>query len=213
MTDTEIINCPFCGKDVNINAIRCNSCGALFADPDLPDVRFKDFRVFIALEFLTFGLFGTLWFFINDRAINKLAENLKDKLKLNWLIGLLLLNLGMYFYYLSHSTRGLILSSLVAVQYLIFIALTYRVIRIIQKYTQKTYGVTLEYNPFYIFIFNILYLSHFIDTYTNRVIQVHEFFSIKSPQIIFLIILLLIIQFVFCLDTNVHHFYKWFFGF
>ena len=91
--------------------------------------------------------------------------------------------------------------------------LTYRVIRIIQKYTKQTYDVTIEYNPFYIIIFNILYLIHFIDTYKARVMQIHEHFNWKSPQIIILALLLLIIQFMACWNTNIHQFYKWLFGF
>ena len=209
---SEQVNCPFCGNMVDKNALRCPSCDALFDEPKLPDIKFQEFRVFIALEILTFGLFGTLWFFINGRKINKLTDNTSDSIKLNWLVGLLLLNVSMYIFYLTQITRHLVLSLFVVAQYAIFIALTYRVLRIIQKYTKKIYNVTLEINPYYIVIFNVLYLIHFVDTYTNRVMQVHEHFNPKSPQMILLIILLLIIQFMFCLDPNVHHFYKWLFG-
>ncbi len=209
---SEQVNCPFCGNIVDKNAIKCPSCDALFDEPKLPNVKFQEFGSFLALEVLTFGFFGTLWFFINGRGINKLTENTKDSIKLNWLVGLLLLNVCMYIFYLTQMTRHFVLSLFVVAQYAIFIALTYRVLRIIQKYTQKIYNVTLETNPYYIVIFNVLYLIHFIDTYTNRVMQVHEHFNPKSPQMILLIILLLIIQFMFCLDPNVHHFYKWLFG-
>jgi len=210
---SEIVNCPFCGNMVEKDAVRCPSCDAIFTEPKLSNIKFQDFGVFLALEVLTFGFFGTLWFFINGRSINrKLTDNLRDSIKLNWLVGLLLLNLGMYIFYLSQITPSYILSLFVVAQLLIFIALTYRVLRIIQKHTKKLYNVTLEINPYYIIIFNVLYLIHFIDTYTQRVMQVHEHFNPKSPQMILLIILLLIIQFMFCLEPDVHHFYKWLFG-
>ena len=182
---SEVVNCPFCGNMVEKDAIRCPSCDALFTEPKLPNVKFQDFGVFLALEVLTFGFFGTLWFFINGRNINRTyTDNSRDSIKLNWLVGLLLLNVGMYVFYLSQITPNYVLSLFIVAQILIFIALTYRVLRIIQKYTKNLYNVTLEINPYYIAIFNVLYLIHFIDTYTQRVMQVHEHFSPKSPQMI-----------------------------
>lgn len=210
---SEKVNCPFCNNLIDNDAYKCPNCDAIFKTPELPFVKFQDFRAFLALEVLTFGLFGVFWFFINGRAINKLAGNIKDNIKLNWLVLLLLSVLCSYIFYLFKFQTGYMLSILVFVSILVFIALTHRVIRIIQKYTLRVYGVEIEYNPYYIAIFNILYLIHFIDTYQDRVNQVHSYFNPKSPQMILLIILLLIIQFGVCLDPNVHNLYKWLFGF
>ena len=207
------VNCPFCNYDIEPDCKKCPNCGSLFSEPELPNIKFNEFRMFLALDILTFGFFGTLWFFINGSAINKLADGAKDRLKLNWLVLLLILNLGAYLFYLNDSLTGIPVSILVFLQIIIYMALTYRVIRIIEKYTEKTYGVRLEHNPYYIVIFNVLYLIHYIDTYAERVQQIHEYFDIKSPQMILLIFLLLVIQFVACLDTNIHSFYKWLFGF
>ena len=74
--------------------------------------------------------------------------------------------------------------------------LTYRVLRIIQKYTEAVYDVVVEYNPYYIVLFNIFYLVHFIDTYKNRVQNLHVHFDWKSPQGLVLILLILIIIFI-----------------
>ncbi|MBR1776855.1 zinc ribbon domain-containing protein [bacterium] len=209
----EKINCPFCGNIIDTDSTRCPNCAALFSEPELPNLKFKEFGIFLALNILTYGFFGTLWFFINGRSINKLSNNLKDKIKLNWLVGLLVLNFAAYVFYLNKPSAGIILSLIVFLQILIYISLTYRVIRIIEKYTEKNYGVTLEHNPYYIAIFNILYLIHFIDTYENRVLQTHEYFDAKSPQMILLIGILLILQFVACMDSNIHNFYRWLFRF
>jgi hypothetical protein len=206
------INCPFCGNIIEKDTIRCSKCGSLFSEPELPKIKFQEFRTFVALEILTYGFFGILWFFINCKSINDLCNTAKDRIKLNWLVFLLLINLGGYIFYISQFSNHFVLSAFVIAQILIFIALTYRVIRIIQKYTLNAYDTELEFNPYYIAIFNILYLIHFIDTYADRVNQVHEYFSMKSPQMIFLIFLLLVIQFMACLNTNLHSFYKWLFS-
>lgn len=208
------VNCPFCGAIVQEDEKKCPSCGSLFADPELVGLKFKEFGTFVALLVLTFGLFGVFWVIINAKAINNLVVNQKDKIKLNSLIAISFLDVGAYIFSLAkYQVSSFVFPILTILQCLIFIALTYRVLRIIQKYTLKTYNVNIEFNPYYILIFNMLYLVHFVDTYSNRVLQIHEHFNIKSPQMIVLIIILLIIQFVICWDSKVHQFYSWLFGF
>ena len=85
---SEKVNCPFCGNIVESDAYRCSSCGSLFADPELPNIKFKEFGKFVALLVLTFGLFGIFWIVINYNAVNKLTVNSKDKIKFNTLIAI-----------------------------------------------------------------------------------------------------------------------------
>lgn len=191
---SEKINCPFCGKLIDADALRCESCDALFKEPELPGLKFKELAPFLAIDVLTFGFFSTIWFFINGKAINKLTEGKKDCLKLNWLVTLLAINGGFYMFFFYRHAAFLALFTLL--QCIIYIALTYRVLRIIQKYTSRTYNVNIPFNPHYVLIFNILYLVHYIDTYKDRVYHVHEYFDWKSPQAIMLLILLLIIVFI-----------------
>ena len=40
---SEKVNCPFCGNIVEANAYKCQTCGSLFEDPNLPDIKFKEF--------------------------------------------------------------------------------------------------------------------------------------------------------------------------
>jgi len=208
---SEKVNCPFCGNIVEIDAYKCRSCGSLFADPELPGVKFKEFAVFVALLVLTFGLFGIFWVLINIKAINNLVVNPKDSMKFNVLILISVLDVAAYMCCLAFSQVANLVPYLTIIQCLIFMAITHRVLRIIQKYTQKQYDAVVEYNPYYIIFFNILYLIHFIDTYSNRVQHIHEHFNPKSPQMIFFIVLLLLLQFFLCWNTNVHLFYKWLF--
>lgn len=199
----EETKCPFCGNNVEVNAEKCPSCGALFKEPDLPNIKFKEFRVFLALDVLTFGFFASLWFFINYRAINFLTKTDKDALKFKWLVVLLLISLLVYVFYFG--TNEILSFFFGILQYGILIGLTYRVLRIIQKYTAQKYDVTLDFNPYYVFFFSVLYLVHFIDTYTDRVDNSHEYFDFRSPQGMTLIILLII----FALIIN----FKPYFGF
>jgi len=192
---SEKINCPFCGNLIESDTLRCEKCGALFKEPELPNIKFKELGPFLAIDVLTFGFFSTIWFFINGKAINELSESKKDCLKLNWLVLLLALNGGVYlFFFYQHAA---FLALLTLLQCIIYIALSYRVLRIIQKYTLRTYNVDVNFNPHYVVIFNVLYLVHFIDTYKDRVYHQHQYFDWKSPQAIMLIILLLILLFIF----------------
>lgn len=209
---SEKINCPFCGNIIDSDAYKCPSCDSLFTEPELPNIRVKEFAKFVALLVLTFGLFGIFWILMNIKSINALVTSKKDGIKFNTLIVVSILDVIAYIFCLASIHTINLVPFLTITQCLIFMALTYRTLRIIQKYTLSRYGVELEYNIFYIIIFNILYLSHFIDTYSNRVMQIHEHFNPKSPQMILLIIILLIIQFLMCWNTGVHNFYKWLFN-
>lgn len=198
----EKINCPFCGEMIDRDATKCTNCKSLFAEPELPGIRFKDIRVFLALLVLTGGLFSIIWFLVNAKPLTKLYKSATDKLKLNWLIILLIIDVAAF-------CSGLIKLSAAAITIAILIALTYRTLRIIQKYTRDTYDVTPEINPYYVYIFNILYLIHYIDTYKDRVLEVHEHFDIKSPAMITLIIILIAIQIFSIANPNVYEFYNW----
>ncbi len=202
----EKVNCPFCGNIINKNEIRCEKCGSLFVEPDLPNIKFKEFWIFLVLLVMTGGLFGIFWFAINLKSINNLVVNPKDKIKFNWLFIILLLDIVAIFALAKPQTL------FIAVMSITYIALTYRTLRIIQKYSIKTYDVIPETNPYYIWVFNILYLVHYIDTYTNRVLQVHTHFNPKSPYMLMLIILLLILQVINCMNPATHQFYIWLFG-
>ena len=191
---SESVNCPFCGNIIPKDALKCEECGALFKEPELPGIKFKELGPFIAIDVLTFGFFSTIWFFINANAINNLVSKPKDCLKLNWLVTLLAVNGGFYLFFFYKNPVWLLVFSIV--QIALYIALTYRVLRIIQKYTYRIYSVDVDTNPAYIILFNILYLVHFVDTYTARVQNRHEYFDWKSPQAIMLILLLLIILFI-----------------
>lgn len=190
----ENIICPFCNNSLTGEEIKCPSCGALFKEPELKEIKFKEVVPFGIIDILTLGFFSTIWFFINFKSINNLIGSNKECLKFSWLMFLLASNGIFYLMCLFNKPSMLVIFSVI--QCLIYIALTYRVLRIIQKYTLSTYETTLEYNPYYLFLFNIIYLVHFIETYTDRVFHTHEFFNIRTVQSIMLFIIFLILIFI-----------------
>lgn len=192
---SEIIKCPFCDNQIESDTLKCSKCGALFTEPDLKGIKFKEFRIFLALQILTFGFFGSIWFLINYKAINNLVTKDKDSIKFNWLIILLGLNLLSYILYLNNTNATFALIP-AGIQYLFNIALTYRALRIIQRYTKHVYCASIDFNPYYVVIFSVLYLVHYIDTYTDRVLNNHDYFDFKSPQGMTLIVLLSILAII-----------------
>ena len=202
---TEEINCPFCGNLIERNALECSECGALFKEPSLPNIGFNELIPFLVIDILTLGFFSTIWFYINGKSINDLAKN-KDGIKLNWLIALLVVNGGFYLFFFYHHATFLIAFS--ALQCLIYVALSYRVLRIIQKYTLQTYNTAIDFSPWYMVLFNVMYLVHFIETYPKRVEKTHVFFDWKSVQGITIILLLLVILFLLRFYNEIFLFYN-----
>ena len=125
------------------------------------------------------------WFFINKNTIKNLIIKDSDRKKFNRLLVGLLIVVGLYF--------TLILVPLATILMFIFnVALTYRTLRIIQRYTQNKYDRALDINPYYVFFFNVLYIVHFIDTYTDRTINTYDYFDFRTPKGFVLIVLLIL---------------------
>ena len=54
---TEQINCPFCGNLIDRNAIKCKNCDALFKEPELPNIKFKELAPFLVIDILLYNIF------------------------------------------------------------------------------------------------------------------------------------------------------------
>ena len=182
---SENIKCPYCDTLIENNIEICPNCKSWFIEPYLPSFKFANLRIFIILSILTLGFFNMFWFFINKNTIKNLIIKDSDRKKFNRLLVGLLIVVGLYF--------TLILAPLAAILMFIFnVALTYRTLRIIQRYTQNKYDRALDINPYYVFFFNVLYIVHFIDTYTDRTINTYDYFDFKTPKGFILIVLLIL---------------------
>ena len=179
------IKCPYCETLLEEGIEICPNCKSWFTEPYLPKFKFTEFRIFIALSILTLGFFNMFWFFINKNAINNLIIKDSDRIKFHRLLVGLLIVIGLYF--------TLILAPLAAIlMFILNIALTYRTLRIIQRYTQNKYTKVLDINPYYVFFFNVLYVVHFIDTYPDRVINTHDYFDFRTLKGFGLMVLLVL---------------------
>lgn len=183
------VNCPFCDTLIESDIDVCPKCGSWFKEPELVTIKFKDFALFCALQTISFGWFSSLWFLINYGAISKLIINEKDSKKYKTLFCILL---GLLTLSVLLPTFGFIS---IVLLYILGMALTYRILRIIQKYTLKKYNANIDFNPYYIAFFSIFYLVHFIDTYEDRVTNNHDYMNFKNPTGFVLFILLAILAF------------------
>ena len=184
----DIVKCPFCDCEIENDVEKCPNCNALFTEPHINNIKIKSFSVFVCLQILTFGLFSTIWFFINRKAINNYSHNQRDVIKYNVLLSLLLITI------LAIMLGQTVLAGLLSIiAFVLNIALTYRTLKIIQKYTTSQYNAKIEFNPYYVFFFQVLYLIHFIDTYPDRVINNYEPYNFGSIKGVLILILLVII--------------------
>lgn len=195
----EIVKCPYCDAEINVNTERCPVCGELFTEPNLGNFKFQNFGLYCVLQVLTVGLFAKLWFVINFFQIKKLITNPKDDKKFSVLLLLL---------FAAIAALVILKGFSIIILYALQVAITYRVFRIIQKYTYDTYNVELDFNPYYLIFFADFYLVHFIDTYTDRVINAHNYFNFRTPSgfilILMLIIIALFINFWYGLCLELH---------
>ncbi len=195
----EIVKCPYCDAEISINTEKCPVCGEFFTEPNLGKIKFQNFGLYCVLQVLTIGLFAKLWFIINYFQIKKLIINPKDVKKISALLLLLIAAITALF--ILKDFASIIL-------YALQVAITYRVFRIIQKYTIEKYDVELDFNPYYLIFFADFYLVHFIDTYTDRVINAHNYFNFRTPSgfilILMLIVIALFINFWYGLCLELH---------
>lgn len=181
------VNCPYCETLIEKDIEICPKCKSWFREPQLEGFKFTDLGCFIALSILTLGFLNIFWFFINKKPIRSLILSTKDQKKFNTLLALYGITIILYFLPTSYF--------IIPVIFILNIALTYRVLRLIQKHTKNKYNVELDINMYYIIFFNILYLVHFIDTYTNRVINLHNYHNFRTlygSTLIFFLILMAI---------------------
>ena len=92
-----IVKCPFCDFNVDNDVEICPKCKSWFVEPYLPNMKFVEFRSFIALSILSLGFFNLFWFFINKKAIVNLIIKPSDKIKFERLLLALFVSILIYF--------------------------------------------------------------------------------------------------------------------
>ena len=183
------IPCPYCGKTISSDAEQCPNCGEHFKEISIP-LSIDSLGKFIVLNCITLGLYQYLWLIYNLKNINEMIIKEKDKLKLNIPVGLLAIvgfisciNILSYKLYMTTNMKNLliaanIMSPLWILSIILTFIISYRIIRIVEKYTKKEYQKEISHSDTWLFFSTILfmlilspmfYLTYFIYTYKERV--------------------------------------------
>ncbi len=165
MENEEIVqvNCPYCDTMIDNTAERCPNCKEWFVIPSLKNFKCVSVPVYLIAAALceAFGLrfvYGLLWGAINFNGFLKIS-NEKDIKKFKVLFCLFTISIC-----LSFAFKICLISDIV-----LEILLSYRMLRIIEKYTLKKYNSPVTHHEVGMIFFRTLYVIYYIDTYAQRV--------------------------------------------
>ncbi len=155
------VKCPYCGNEIYNDVEQCEYCKEFFKEPEIKGIKYTSLGAFIVFSCLTFGLYSIVWLLINYKPINNIS-NSRDRKKFRKLLsfGIPLCVLSSFFINYAFS--------LILIKILL-LALSYRILRIIEKYSLIKYGSAIVHNEIGWFCFDILYVVYFLGTYSERV--------------------------------------------
>ena len=170
------VACPYCGNMINNDADICPGCGELFSEPNLSGFKFVSVPMFLVFETLlcSFGLYffySLYWVCSNYKNIKELASE-KDLKKFQ---KLLLIFLILVFFSLFRKLS--LIPALIAEMFL-----SYRMLRIIEKYTLHKYNSPITHHEAGMLLFRTLYVVYFLDTYNIRVRNPYMRYCIETEQ-------------------------------
>lgn len=161
--DEKLVSCPYCGQQINNDDEKCSNCGEFFVEPNLSEFRLVSIPLFLVFEslFSAFGfpfLYSLLWILFNHNNICKIAieKDLKKfKILFAWFCIFVLLTI--------------IVKVFMLIDVILEIFITYRILRIIEKFTLKKYNSPVTHHEVGMIFFRTLYIVYYIDTYLIRV--------------------------------------------
>lgn len=161
--DEKLVSCPYCGQQINNDDEKCSNCGEFFVEPNLSEFRLVSIPLFLVFEslFSAFGfpfLYSLIWILFNHNNICKIAieKDLKKfKILFAWFCIFVLLTI--------------IVKVFMLIDVILEIFITYRILRIIEKFTLKKYNSPVTHHEVGMIFFRTLYIVYYIDTYLIRV--------------------------------------------
>lgn len=180
------IKCPYCERLIESNVKKCPYCGEYFVERTIP-IQINSLGWFIVFSILTCGIYPLIWLFINLPKFDLMAISSKDRLKLiipTFLITLLFIPIvaalfimsyyiGVHqiksFLVLSYVISGYVLVPIICAGIVLYYIITYRMLRIIEKFTFNEYKVNIYHNDVCWILFGFLYVIYFIYSYNRRV--------------------------------------------
>lgn len=190
MSTIKKVNCPYCGAEIENSAEQCPSCGEFFVEPHIKNIKFPSIGQYIVFNILTVGLYSLFWIIMNYNAFSAISQG-KDLTKLRNIFILTVLS------FCLAALHPIVFAVTAKVMYLM---LSYRILRIIEKYSYKKYNSAVTHSEAGWFFFDILYVVYFLDTYQERIHdpQMRNHMEVKNwlKYILILIAVVLVIFFI-----------------
>lgn len=161
--DNKLVECPYCGYKIGNEDEKCINCGEFFVEPNLAEFKLVSISMFLAFESVlsAFGfpfIYSMVWMLINYKNIVNISiEKDLKKFKLLFICFSIFVLLTIVF-------KIFILADVI-----LEILLTYRVLRIIEKFTLQKYGSPVTHHEIGMIFFRTLYIVYYLDTYLMRV--------------------------------------------
>ena len=158
---SEKVKCPYCGNEIYNDVEQCEYCKEFFKEPEIKGIKLISLGQFIVLSCLTFGLYSFIWLGLNYKPIINIS-NSRDRKKLQRLI-----LIGISVCLLSGLFCNYVITIILAK--ILLLSISYRVLRIIEKYSLIKYDSAIVHNEIGWFFFDLLYVVYFLGTYPERV--------------------------------------------
>ena len=158
---SEKVKCPYCGNEIYNDVEQCEYCKEFFKEPEIKGIKLISLGQFIVFSCLTFGLYTFVWLFVNYSPIINIS-NSRDRKKLQRLIAIGI-PLCVFIALFVSFPIALIITKV------LLLSVSYRILRIIEKYSLIKYDSSIVHNEIGWFFFDILYVVYFLGTYPERV--------------------------------------------
>lgn len=169
-------NCPYCGNEIYNNVEQCPNCKEWFIEPHLEG--FNLISIPLNVAFMTifsavgmFHVYSLLWILFNTKAFLKIALP-KDVKKFKILLFLFTISVLL----------TVISKIFITIDVALSIFLSYRMLRIIEKYTLKKYNSPVTHHELGMIFFRILYVVYYIDTYQQRVYDPKQRYCLEKRK-------------------------------
>ena len=170
--DTKV-NCPYCGRLISNDAEQCANCKEFFVEPYVEGIKEPSLTKFIVFELLTLGLYSLIWVTFNNKSFLKISKQKDYRKFITFYLLFFISTIGLWF---VNIPLFLILRKVFA------LFLSYRMLRIIEKYSKNKYNSQIFHNEYGWFFFEIAYVVYFLEMFAERVNLPTKRFHITLKQ-------------------------------
>ena len=163
MVEKENVNCPYCGTLICNEVEQCPNCKSWFKEPELVGFHLRSIYMYLCCDIFlnAFGfcfVYPLIWNVLNFKQIKHLASQ-KDFGKYK----------GFLFAFGILTLLTFLLKLFIIPAVIVEICLAYRILRIIEKYSNEKYHSPITHHELGMIVFSMLYVVYFMDTYSQRI--------------------------------------------